>query len=135
MKSILISILLLVSSCSLVSDNQTLPSNLAGVWLSNDAKFIEHILVSGVAVYLTENGSGGIFAAPPMLGRRINAVYDVESQVISFNELNSHGKVVRQGTIKYITKDNTLIFELAKSVVLTKEADVISRKTKRLLGI
>ncbi|MBU2881386.1 hypothetical protein KO525_03720 [Psychrosphaera sp. B3R10] len=134
MKSVFFILILFITSCSSISQ-KNMPNYLVGIWASEDVEFRGQFLVKGVAIYLTESGTGAMLAGPPAIGRRIETNYDPVSKIIFYKELDLHDKVVREDSIKYVDESNVFILNSVNNLVLTRKFDVISRKTKRLLKI
>jgi hypothetical protein len=134
MKVVFFTLVLFITSCSTLP-HKNLPNYLVGVWASEDAEFSGQFLIKGVAVYLTENGIGGMLAGPPAIGRRIVIDYDPVLKKIFYKELDSRGELVREDSIQYIDESNVLMLHSANNLVLTRKFDTVSRDTKRLLKL
>jgi hypothetical protein len=63
----------------------TIPAELVGEWATDQSQFDGGGLTNGIAVYLNTNGAAAMFAAPPPMGKKWRATYDITNRVLTMS--------------------------------------------------
>jgi hypothetical protein len=111
---------------------EVIPSNIAGIWATNNSILREGLLFEGEGLYLDSDGVGVVIGGPPPIGVRITATYDQSTNVISY-QMTEDGKITGQGSLVYDPARKVIV--ITKDSELHKRFDRVSTSIRKSLGL
>lgn len=114
-----------------------LPSDLAGVWATESSEFRGEALLKGQAIYLDDDGVGGIVGGNgrEVIGVRLVVTgYKPDTHTLSVN-FTEGGKVIYSGILIYDQIKKILFSPQDEKQVFKRRTSVFSADARKSLGL
>lgn len=105
MKKALLPVLFAICVFGAIGED-TIPSEIVGVWAPAKSKLQGGLIYDGYAVYIKTNGQAAIVAAPPPIGTEWRATYDATNYVLTLTINANPSEGLMQGMTNHLTYDS-----------------------------